>query len=45
MEYVFRNEIGQLFTIVQGTQPRLAPGQRVYLQQSARSRARLVPAG
>ena len=45
MEYVFRNEIGQLFTIVQGTQPRLVPGQRAYLQQSARGRARLVPRG
>jgi outer membrane lipoprotein SlyB len=45
MEYVFRNEIGQLYTIVQGTQPRLVPGQRAYLQESARGRARLVPAG
>lgn len=45
MEYVFRNEIGQIYTIVQGTQPRLVPGQQVYLQESARGRARLVPAG
>jgi hypothetical protein len=45
MEYVFRNEIGQLFTIVQGTQPRMGPGQPVYLQQSSRGRARLVPRG
>ena len=45
MEYVVRNEIGELYTIVQGVQPRLVPGQRVYLQESGRGRARLVPAG
>ena len=45
MEYVVRNEIGELYTIVQGVQPRLVPGQRVYLQDSGRGRARLVPAG
>jgi outer membrane lipoprotein SlyB len=45
IEYVFRNEIGQLYTIVQGPEPRLSPGQRVYLQKSNRGRARLVPAG
>ncbi|HUS55401.1 MAG TPA: glycine zipper 2TM domain-containing protein [Thermohalobaculum sp.] len=45
IEYVFRNEIGQLYTIVQGPQPRLSPGQRVYLQSAASGRARLVPAG
>ena len=45
MEYVVRNEIGELYTIVQGVEPRLVPGQRVYLQKSAHGRARLVPAG
>ncbi len=45
MEYVVRNEIGELYTIVQGVQPRLVPGQRVYLQESGSGRARLVPAG
>ncbi len=45
MEYVVRSETGQLYTIVQGVQPRLVPGQRVYLQESSRGRARLVPAG
>ena len=45
MEYVFRNEIGQLKTVVQGPEPRLVPGQKVYLQISDRGRARLVPAG
>ncbi len=45
MEYVVRSEIGELYTIVQGVQPRLVPGQRVYLQESGRGRARLVPAG
>ncbi len=45
MEYVFRNEIGELKTIVQGPEPRLQPGQRAYLQISRNGRARLVPAG
>jgi outer membrane lipoprotein SlyB len=45
IEYVFRNEIGQIFTIVQSPESRLAPGQRVYLQNSSQGRARLVPAG
>ena len=45
MEYVVRNEIGELYTIVQGVEPRLVPGQRVYLQKSAHGRSRLVPAG
>ena len=45
MEYVVRDEAGQLYTIVQGVEPRLVPGQRVYLQESAHGRARLVPAG
>ncbi|MHA1538317.1 MAG: glycine zipper 2TM domain-containing protein [Alphaproteobacteria bacterium] len=45
MEYVVRNEIGELYTIVQGVEPRLVPGQRVYLQESTRGRGRLVPAG
>lgn len=45
MEYVFRNEIGEVKTIVQGPEPRLVPGQRAYLQMSTRGRARLVPAG
>jgi len=43
MEYVFRNEIGQIYTIVQGTPPTLAPGQRAYLQKYRNGRARLVP--
>ena len=45
MEYVVRNEIGELYTIVQGVEPRLVPGQRVYLHESTHGRARLVPAG
>ena len=45
MEYVFRNEIGELKTIVQGPEPRLSAGQRAYLQISRNGRARLVPAG
>ncbi len=43
MEYVFRNEIGQIYTIVQGSPPMLQPGQRAYLQRYAQGRARLVP--
>lgn len=45
MEYVFRSDTGQLYTIVQGVEPRLAPGQRVYLQQGSSGRARVVPVG
>ena len=45
MEYVFRNEIGQLRTIVQGPEPRLMLGQRADLKISSRGRSRLVPAG
>jgi len=42
-EYVFRNEIGQISTIVQGSPPVLQPGQRAYLQRYTQGRARLVP--
>ena len=42
-EYVFRNEIGQIYTIVQGSPPVLQPGQRAYLQRYTQGRARLVP--
>ncbi len=45
MEYVFRNEIGEVKTIVQGPEPRLQPGQQAYLHISRNGRARLVPAG
>jgi outer membrane lipoprotein SlyB len=44
MEYVVRDENGELYSIVQGVEPELEPGQRVYLQNSRRGRARLVPA-
>ncbi len=42
-EYVFRNEMGQISTIVQGSPPVLQPGQRAYLQRYTQGRARLVP--
>lgn len=45
MEYVVRNEIGEVYTIVQGPEPRLQPGQRVYIQMANQGRARVVPAG
>lgn len=45
MEYVFRNEIGEVKTIVQGPEPQLTPGQKAYLHISQNGRARLVPAG
>jgi outer membrane lipoprotein SlyB len=45
MEYVFRNEIGEVKTIVQGPEPLIQPGQRAYLHISPNGRARLVPAG
>lgn len=43
LEYVVRNEIGQLYTVVQGIDPALSPGQRVYIQLPSRGRARIVP--
>lgn len=45
VEYAVRNEIGQVYTIVQGPEPRLQPGQRVYIQMGQGGRARVVPAG
>ena len=45
MEYVVRDENGELYSVVQGVEPRLEPGQRVYLHSSRHGRARLVPAG
>jgi outer membrane lipoprotein SlyB len=44
VEYIVRTESGDLVTIVQGPEPRLSPGQRVFVQESRRGRGRIVPA-
>ncbi|MEO1492218.1 MAG: glycine zipper 2TM domain-containing protein [Pseudomonadota bacterium] len=44
IEYIVRTERGDLVTIVQGTQPQLSPGQRVYVQEGRYGRGRVVPA-
>ena len=43
-EYIVRTPEGDLLTIVQGTQPFLGVGQRVFVQESRRGRGRIVPA-
>lgn len=45
MEYIVRLDNGALLTVVQGMQPQIAIGQRVYLQESARGRGRVLPVG
>lgn len=44
LEYVVRLDSGTLKTIVQGPDPVMQPGQRVYLMQSYQGRSRIVPA-
>ena len=45
MEYIVRLDNGALLTVVQGMQPQIAVGQRVYVQESARGRGRVLPVG
>lgn len=45
MEYVIRTDAGELLTIVQGVEPRLVTGQRVYVQDAGTGRGRVIPAG
>ena len=42
MEYIVRTEDGRLITVVQGLEPRLSPGDRVYVQVPNRGRARVM---
>jgi outer membrane lipoprotein SlyB len=44
IEYVVRLDRGNYITVVQGTQPEMRPGQRVYVQEATRGRARVQPA-
>lgn len=43
-EYIVRTNTGELVTLVQGPEPLLAIGQRVFVQESTRGRGRIVPA-
>lgn len=43
-EYIVRSETGELVTIVQGPEPRIAVGTRVYVQEGQRGRGRVIPA-
>lgn len=43
-EYIIRTGEGELLTILQGAEPALLPGQRVYLQESRYGRSRVIPA-
>ncbi|MEM0988140.1 MAG: hypothetical protein AAGK00_04620 [Pseudomonadota bacterium] len=44
LEYIVRDDQGQLVTVVQGPEPSLAPGQRVYVQEGYSGRSRITPA-
>lgn len=44
MEYIIRTDRGDLVTIVQGMNPRLLQGQRVYLQDAGYGRGRVIAA-
>ena len=45
IEYIVRLDDGQLMTIVQGTQPQIPTGRRVYVQAGSNGTARVLPAG
>lgn len=45
MEYIVRLDNGQLMTVVQGMQPQIPIGRRVYVQAGANGTARVLPAG
>ncbi|MEM7060399.1 MAG: glycine zipper domain-containing protein [Pseudomonadota bacterium] len=44
VEYIVRTDSGQLLTVVQGIEPRLIAGQRVYVQEGYSGRGRIIPA-
>ncbi|MEM1159610.1 MAG: hypothetical protein AAGJ28_01640 [Pseudomonadota bacterium] len=43
-EVIVRTDRGDLLTMVQGIDPRLVPGQRVFVQQGSYGRGRIIPA-
>lgn len=45
MEYIVRLDDGGLVTVVQGLQPQIPVGRRVYVQYGARGQSRVLPAG
>lgn len=45
MEYIVRLDNGQLMTVVQGEQPQIPIGRRVYVQTGVEGGARVLPAG
>ena len=44
VEYIVRTDTGELLTVVQGVEPRMLPGQRVYVQEGYSGRGRIIPA-
>lgn len=44
VEYIVRTDTGELMTVVQGVEPRMLPGQRVYVQEGYSGRGRIIPA-
>ena len=44
VEYIVRTDTGELLTIVQGVEPRMLAGQRVYVQEGYSGRGRIIPA-
>ena len=44
LEYIVRDEFGNLVTVVQGLEPRLVRGQQVFVQEGVRGRSRVIPA-
>ncbi|HET7409756.1 MAG TPA: glycine zipper 2TM domain-containing protein [Paracoccaceae bacterium] len=45
MEYIVRMDDGGLITVVQGTQPQIPVGRRVYVQVGTSGQSRVLPAG
>lgn len=45
MEYIVRMDDGGMVTVVQGLQPQIPIGRRVYVQYGARGQSRILPAG
>ena len=45
IEYIVRMDDGRLMTIVQGTEPAIPTGRRVYVQTGSNGQARVLPAG
>lgn len=44
IEYIVRTDTGELVTVIQGVEPRMITGQRVYVQEGYSGRGRIIPA-